>query len=354
MKANLWVWFLLYAAISSHACIWDADTLTHEQLRSKDLASAILGEAPPPVDPTPLRARIADLNVHRDETNADWYNNLAGAYLRLNEPAEAVKILEPVVATFPTNYGIHANLGTAYHLLGRYADAEKEIGRDLAINPDAHFGLEKYHLALLQYLMRGTNYQLRHVFVDEFTVSVLAGREGSFREYDEEFFDNVAKDGFTNGLPEAEEEVAQQVKSDGYGQAGELLAEISTLDPKPDYRAKWNLAKDTNFEAGVIYMAQMNPKEPACMTMLGVAAWNKRDYNLAAKAFEKAVALNSPQAGLLQDKISGLNHYIHESLNQKRTMLLLPLVLFSCVFAFGVILIYSIRRLWRRVRPGTG
>ena len=76
---------------------------------------------------------------------------------------------------FDTNYGIHANLGTAYHLLGRYKEAEHEIARDLQINPDAHFGLEKYHLALLQYLSRDTNYQYRHVYVDEFTESFLHG-----------------------------------------------------------------------------------------------------------------------------------------------------------------------------------
>jgi len=52
-------------------------------------------------------------------------------------------------------------------------------------------------------------------------------------------------------------------------------------------------------------MAQMNPKEAACFEMLGVAAWAKRDYHLAATAFEKAIALGSPQSDLLKLKIAG-------------------------------------------------
>ena len=70
----------------------------------------------------------------------------------MGQPREVVELPEPLREKFANDYGFHANLGTAYHLLGRYPEAEREIARDLEINPDAHFGLEKYHLALLQYL----------------------------------------------------------------------------------------------------------------------------------------------------------------------------------------------------------
>ena len=115
-----------------------------------------------------FKNRIKNLEANRDEKNSVWWNNLAGAYLRLNQPATAVKLLEPVVSKFPNDYGIHANLGTAFHLLD-VQDAEKEIARDLEINPDAHFGLEKYHLALLQYLVRDADYKREHVYIDEFS-----------------------------------------------------------------------------------------------------------------------------------------------------------------------------------------
>ena len=125
------------------ACIWDADTLADEKKSHPTMAAAILGNPPDLGDPAKLRKRIAELNAKRRENDAAWWNDLAGAHIRLGESQKAATLLESVLTRFPDDYGIHANLGTAYHLLGRYAEAEKEIGRDLEINPEAHFGLEK-------------------------------------------------------------------------------------------------------------------------------------------------------------------------------------------------------------------
>ncbi|HSU57430.1 MAG TPA: tetratricopeptide repeat protein, partial [Candidatus Dormibacteraeota bacterium] len=166
----------LVCQFHASACLWDADTLADEQNQHPTLAGAILNPTTDePVDAKSLTERIQQLRAEPHETDAGWWNNLAGAYVRLGQPGEAVKILEPLTNTFSNDYGIHANLGTAYHLLKRYSDAEREIARDLEINPDAHFGLEKYHLALLHYLIRDEHYRLRHVFVDEFTYSFLTG-----------------------------------------------------------------------------------------------------------------------------------------------------------------------------------
>src|SRR5882724_11338767 len=133
-------------------CIWDADTLAQEKAKSPKMAEVILGPAPKPVDPALLRTRIQALKSAPREDEPNWWNDLAGAHLRLGEASETVKLLEPVANKFANDYGVHANLGTAYHLLGRYKDAEREIARDLELNPEGHFGLEKYHLALQQYL----------------------------------------------------------------------------------------------------------------------------------------------------------------------------------------------------------
>src|SRR5579862_1898970 len=170
---------IFFFQITATACVWDADSLSHEKSRSHDLAQTILGIPEVSEDTNKLQTRIRDLRANPQENDANWWNNLAGAYLRLNEPQKAVDLLQPIVEKFPNDYGIHANLGTAYHLLGRYQDAEKEIARDLEINPGAHFGLEKYHLALLQYLVRDPKYRSRHLYVDEFTVAFLANDDGS-------------------------------------------------------------------------------------------------------------------------------------------------------------------------------
>ena len=306
-------------APTAHACIWDAETLFQEKLRNHDLAKAILGGPPQPENPQTLQERIKNLEANRDEKNPDWWNNLAGAYLRLNQPATAVKLLEPVASKFPNDYGIHANLGTAYHLLGRYQDAEKEIARDLEINPDAHFGLEKYHLALLQYLVRDADYKREHVYIDEFSrVFKLSSRfllnkpDSKLDVFNTNALELVQINQLAKDLVDESED--EKTNSWEWKNIQELKAEGYS---PPPYRFKWDLARDTNFEAGIIYMAQMNPQEPACFEMLGIAASKKHDYNLAAAAYEKAITLGSLKSQRLQKEVAGLRDYISESLKQK-------------------------------------
>ena len=255
MKRAALAALIFFGAFPVPACIWDRDSLAEEKKKSPDLAAVILGPPPPaPINRPALEARINQLKAKPDKESPSWWNDLAGAYLRLGNVNEVVQLLEPVSSTFPNDYGIHANLGTAYHLLGRYKDAEREIGRDLQINPEGHFGLEKYHLALLQYLSRDESYQKTHVYVDEFTPAL-------FGPWDE-------------------------------------------LGLMPRVR---NLKDHSRLREGVIYMATLNAKQPACFVMLGLVAMNAdgyaRDLNLAAAAFEKAIKLGSPQRDILTERI---------------------------------------------------
>ena len=354
MRIQFRIILLLFLPLAANACIWDAQTLWREKHRSHDLAQTILDNQQTPENTNELRATIKTLEANRRENDPVWWNDLAGTYLRLNQPEKAVKVLEPLLQKFPNDYGIHANLGTAYHLLGRYADAEKEIARDLEINPNAHFGLEKYHLALLQYLARDPKYQFRHVYVDEFTPGFLMNLHGGgghpfFVTYERSY--EGKDEAETNGPAEVEAEYESRVKTNGdkYDIAQALIS-VAEADPPPAYRAKWNLESDPNFEAGVIYMAQLNPKEPACWTMLGIAAWDKRDYHLAVSAFKKAIALGSPQAKLLQERIDGLNEYIAHSRENDPVVLLFTFVVAVSVALLVVFYIFSKIRRWRRAR----
>jgi tetratricopeptide (TPR) repeat protein len=202
------------------ACIWDADTLKDEKKKSPGLAEVILGPAPGAPDPKPFRERVARLKALPKENDPAWWNDLAGAHLRLGEAAEAAKILEPLVDRFPNDYGIHANLGTAYHLLGRYSEAERQIARDLEINPEAHFGLEKYHLALLRYLKRDPEFQIEHVYLEAWSESFVFRTNSAFAS--------------PNLWPDATNAFDQQFLS------------------------------ATNLLEGAIYMATLNQQQPAC------------------------------------------------------------------------------------------
>ena len=154
----------------------------------------------------------------------------------------------------------------------------------MEINPEAHFGLEKYHLALLQYLTRDTRYQSRHVYVDEFTAGFLKTSHAFFRdsESEEAYFKASAQD-YTNGIAEAEADFATFLKlAPEESNFSYALGTLAALDMPPAYRSKWNLAQDPKLPEGITYMASLNPREPACFVMLGVVSWKQGDLNLAA------------------------------------------------------------------------
>src|SRR5262249_18386880 len=156
------------------------------------------------------------------------------------------------------------------------------------------------------------NYQARHLYVDEFTSAFLMTyRGGHLYAPMSDALSQSAAEEYSNNVAAAEADYDALLKWNGdESERSQKLATLAAVDPQPPYRTNWDLEKDPNFEAGVIYMAQMNPKEPACFTMLGVAAWNDRNYHLAVTAFEKAMALGSPQSDLLKKRIGGLNEYI--------------------------------------------
>jgi len=348
-SAQLGILLAIFFCLNAGACIWDAQSLSREKSRSHDLAQVILGEAPVVEDTNQLRATIKSLEANRNENDPNWWNNLAGAHIRLGESQVAVTLLEPVVQKFPNDYGIHANLGTAYHLLGRYQDAEKEIARDLEINPGAHFGLEKYHLALLQYLMRDQKYQARHVYVDEFTSAFLTAYRGALpRNGFDELYQSMGES-YSNNVAAAEADYDSYSKTNqGEYDKSQMLAMVAAMDVRPAYRTNWDLGQNTNFEAGVIYMAQMNPKEPACFTMLGIAAWRQRNYHLAASACEKAIALGSAQTDVLKARVAGLNEYIAHSDRNGGGFKHMVVGAFSILLIYCVYAIIRDRRLYKR------
>lgn len=335
------------------ACIWDSKTLADEKKKDPSLAEAILSPTVEKPETKSLTERIQRLRNAPHENDPAWWNDLAGAYLRLRQPEEAVKILEPITNKFDGDYGVHANLGTAYHLLGRYQDAEQEIARDLEINPLAHFDLEKYHLALLQYLIRDEAYRLRHVYVDEFTISFFTEEGYRAGERDDGFYREIAepmqdaeRKKEAEDLEKSLRERKTLTKAELY-EFGKRICNLVVLDIRPKYRSQWNLAKDPNLEKGAIYMAGLNGREPACWVMLGILAMTHSDKNLTMKAFEKAIELRSPQAAILQAEIDELRRHISmaQKVHSDFTIVL--------VAGFGLIVVFLLicRAVIKRILP---
>lgn len=324
--------------------------MLQERLRSHDMAKEILRAEPKAPATRSLTSRIAQLRASPREQDATWWNDLGGAYIRLGQPQETVTLLERVVKRFDTNYGIHANLGTAYHLLGRYQDAEKEIARDLEIDPNAHFGLEKYHLALLQYLARDTDYQKRHLYIDEWTRPFFRTHFRFAGKADGKL-DHQAVATASGRLTELTKRLNTLAENESALERHQLEDQIDTIKlmmEAPDYRLHWDLASDSKLKEGTLYMAQLNPQQPACFVALGVTCAKAKDYNLAAAAFEKAINLGSPQSDILKLKAVALRDYVHGSLKVK-----LPFYALAALL-IGVILLFILSKLReRRKRKAT-
>lgn len=304
----------LFTSPRARSCIWDSDTLDQEKVSSPQLAGAVLGGGAKPPDPKPLLERITKLKAAPQEDDPAWWNDLAGAYLRLGRAQEAADLLEPVVERFPQDYGVHANLGTAYHLLGRYPEAAKEIARDLEIDPDAHFGLEKYHLALLRYLTKDREYQKNHLYVDAWTQTFLnrdvlrpnvhvSPYAGARRvKTPELWLAELKKMRPLESNTTTPDSASSQETSDE-------IAQLEAQIDDPDFRLQWSLADDQKLSDGVIYMVSLNSREPACHAMLGMVCLLNRDLNLAVGAFQHAIDLKSPQEVELKTMIKAIRSH---------------------------------------------
>lgn len=159
------------------ACLWDRDTLKSEAAQLPGIAEIITGrfERQPPKYYEMRLARIAAL----PEVTLDELDDAAVACDRLGKNDEAIawmdrkrakleqlKADDPAVKT--AWYRYHANIGTfyAHRWLRTGADqanttdlatSEEHITQAIVINPDAHFGRERYQLAAIRWLRSGPN-----------------------------------------------------------------------------------------------------------------------------------------------------------------------------------------------------
>jgi hypothetical protein len=148
--------FLLFAFTGSVlACLWDSDTLQMERLRFPGVLEIITGKFV-----RHSRAyyewRIGDRKKKLGTNPGDLalIDDLAVAYAKLGRPEEGISLLEEVLKQHPNRYETLSNLGTLLFFANRLDDSKAYIRRALEINPDAHFGREKYQLLLTEYLQQ--------------------------------------------------------------------------------------------------------------------------------------------------------------------------------------------------------
>jgi tetratricopeptide (TPR) repeat protein len=140
------------------ACIWDYDTLRDERRGLPGMAELLAGRFEKRSEFF-YRDRIERMQklLDREPDNQDAMDNLAVALFRVRRIDEAIATLQHKENRFPNQYTTASNLATFYMLCGNSEDAIPLLKTALAINPNAHFGREKYQLKLAEFLVAAKN-----------------------------------------------------------------------------------------------------------------------------------------------------------------------------------------------------
>ncbi len=142
------------AAPAARACLWDRDTLAMERERFPTALELITGKF--------LRRSFAlylwriDDRIERlstDPENLALQDDLAVAYDKTGQHDKAIALATAMRARKPGRYETEANLGTFYIHAGDREQGLRHIRAALKINPDAHFGREKYQALLAEYVL---------------------------------------------------------------------------------------------------------------------------------------------------------------------------------------------------------
>lgn len=167
---------LLGLPLSVAACLWDTDTPRDEARGLPEVVAVLTGrfERNPPLY---YELRLKRVTEHLQSQPGDLaaYDDAGVACDRLGRGDEAIAWMEKKRAQFvgldPAQpeakeqlYRYHANLGTFLvhrwvrqgsdrSKIGEVKAARDEIARAIEINPNAHFGREKYQLRAIEFLI---------------------------------------------------------------------------------------------------------------------------------------------------------------------------------------------------------
>jgi tetratricopeptide (TPR) repeat protein len=144
-------------ATTACACLWDNDTLQMERLRFPGVLEIITGKFVRH-SPAYYEWRIVDRQkkLAAQPDDPALIDDLAVAYAKLGRPDEGLPLLQGALEQHPNRYETLSNLGTLLFFAGRLDESKHYIRRAVEINPDAHFGRERYQLLLTEYLQQST------------------------------------------------------------------------------------------------------------------------------------------------------------------------------------------------------
>ncbi len=144
---------LLIVGLFSMACLWDVDTVEMEFQQFPGTIELISGHFLRH-SPEYYYWRIKDREQKlKNSDSLKWQDDLAVAYSKLGQDKKAIEIATAQLESAPHRYETLANLGTFYIHDGQYRSGLAFLEEAIKINPEAHFGREKYQILLVQYLL---------------------------------------------------------------------------------------------------------------------------------------------------------------------------------------------------------
>lgn len=140
------------------ACLWDHDTIKTERARFPSALELITGKFLRH-SPEFYRWRIENRlkRLETDPSNVALLDDLAVAYDKTGQHDKAIETAQRTEKLRPGRYETAANLGTFYFHAGKLEAGLPHIDRALRINPDAHFGRERYQKLLVEYALERRN-----------------------------------------------------------------------------------------------------------------------------------------------------------------------------------------------------
>ena len=138
------------------ACLWDSDTLAAENARFPEVINLITGNFPRHSREF-HEWRIADTKreLEKNPKLLSLFDDLAVSQHKLADHPTAFATMMSKENLQPGIYETYSNMGTFLIYTGELPKALSFINKALSINPQAHFGREKYQKWLVEWAMAG-------------------------------------------------------------------------------------------------------------------------------------------------------------------------------------------------------
>ncbi|QQS04945.1 MAG: hypothetical protein IPK50_22135 [Fibrobacterota bacterium] len=139
----------------SCACLWDSETIYVERIGFPSDIRMILGAFLVRSDSFHLHRKALSLQKIADSAKATPldYDNLAVSLDKLHRDDSAIVVMKSKRVRYGPAYETMANMGTFHFHLGNFAEGLPYIDSALKINPEAHFGRERYQKWLVEYIL---------------------------------------------------------------------------------------------------------------------------------------------------------------------------------------------------------